>query len=387
MIRTFPVALLALVHAGTPIAAQQVPRPSALVLLEPMSPGDQLAGLSLASRFGWRLGRLAGNHHGAAELEGHLGLRDFASELAFTIRSTPGRSLISRGALEYVGAVRDGHGLYATSIAVASEPSPGAAGLRFGITVDHVAVSSASYLSPSVVLAGHSRLSGFSVEGSVRVGTLSMIRDGTGGIDTLGAHPTRGDSSSASPRRAYVTTDARLSIGRSLGAWYVHGSGGLVLLTGRSAQLYGGLAVEHQLRPGFGTVAALSTRVIEPVQGIRRAALHLGFKISGTRETAPTRQDDSRAAAMELVERSGDSVRVAIQAAFARRVELMGDLTGWQPVELRRGSRGTWHARFAVAPGVYRVMLRIDGTAWVVPEGMTRSADPYGAPVGLLLIP
>ena len=73
-----------------------------------------------------------------------------------------------------------------------------------------------------------------------------------------------------------------------------------------------------------------------------------------------------------------------VHAPAARRVELMGDFTGWQPVALTPAGDGWWALAQPVARGSYQLNVRIDGAAWRVPPGVTGTVDEYGARVGLV---
>ena len=84
---------------------------------------------------------------------------------------------------------------------------------------------------------------------------------------------------------------------------------------------------------------------------------------------------------------AGDGMAtVRVHSPGARRVEIMGDITGWEPVELdRRGDR--WERRLTMASGPHHVLVRIDGGAWVAPSNLPRIDDEFGGRVGLLVVP
>ena len=77
---------------------------------------------------------------------------------------------------------------------------------------------------------------------------------------------------------------------------------------------------------------------------------------------------------------------VTVRAGEASRVELMADFTDWLPVPLERVGRDDWRLALAIAPGVHRVNLRIDGGPWTVPPGLTALRDEFGSAVGLLVV-
>jgi hypothetical protein len=83
----------------------------------------------------------------------------------------------------------------------------------------------------------------------------------------------------------------------------------------------------------------------------------------------------------------GQGLRVlTVRVPEARRVELMGDFTDWLAVPLERISADEWRLTLAVAPGVHRVNLRVDGGEWLVPPGLTAVRDEFGGAVGLLVV-
>ena len=77
---------------------------------------------------------------------------------------------------------------------------------------------------------------------------------------------------------------------------------------------------------------------------------------------------------------------LTIHAPGATSVELAGDFTDWQPIPLRPAGRDTWRLDLALAPGVYRLNVRIDGGSWAVPRGATPQADEFGSVVGLVVV-
>jgi hypothetical protein len=77
---------------------------------------------------------------------------------------------------------------------------------------------------------------------------------------------------------------------------------------------------------------------------------------------------------------------ITVRVAEARRVELMADFTDWLPEQLQRVGPEEWRLTIAVAPGVHRVNLRVDGGPWTVPPGLNAVRDDFGGEVGLLIV-
>lgn len=69
----------------------------------------------------------------------------------------------------------------------------------------------------------------------------------------------------------------------------------------------------------------------------------------------------------------------------ARTVELSGDFNGWQPVPLTR-QRDAWVVSIALAPGTYRMNLRVDGERWLPPPGTPAVDDEFNGKVGLVVV-
>ena len=83
----------------------------------------------------------------------------------------------------------------------------------------------------------------------------------------------------------------------------------------------------------------------------------------------------------------GTTRTFTVRAAGAARVEIMADFTDWQPRALDAGTEpGTWRVALPVAPGTYRINLRVDGAAWAAPPGLPDVEDEFGGRVGLLVI-
>jgi len=78
---------------------------------------------------------------------------------------------------------------------------------------------------------------------------------------------------------------------------------------------------------------------------------------------------------------------VGCTAPAAAIVELAGDFTDWQPVQLRRNAAGTWETVRKIPSGVYRFNVRIDGSGWFAPGGTARATDDFGGEVGIITVP
>lgn len=176
-------------------------------------------------------------------------------------------------------------------------------------------------------------------------------------------------------------TRARFAAGASVGGWFA------------GARVPG---------VGFGSVE-LSTRVLPNVWVIggagiapdltrasraagRFSTLGLRFAYASRTTFAPT-STDAAARVFTVAPVDSSSYVFSLRAPDAERVELSGEFTGWKPVALVRSAGGLWVVRLAVAPGAYRVNVRIDGGRWQAPPGTTPVADDFGGSAGLVVVP
>src|SRR5262249_53717210 len=62
-------------------------------------------------------------------------------------------------------------------------------------------------------------------------------------------------------------------------------------------------------------------------------------------------------------------IRIEVRVDGASSVDVMGDFTDWQPVSLSRDGK-VWCLSRALAPGLHRIALRIDGGEWKTPANL-----------------
>lgn len=80
------------------------------------------------------------------------------------------------------------------------------------------------------------------------------------------------------------------------------------------------------------------------------------------------------------------TVRFRLEAPEAERVVLLGDFSGWEPVEMARRD-GVWTATIRARSGVYHFGFRVDGE-WHVPETAGgRVSDDWGRVNATLVVP
>ena len=86
-------------------------------------------------------------------------------------------------------------------------------------------------------------------------------------------------------------------------------------------------------------------------------------------------------------EMRGDSQVVQFRMPGAKRVAIAGDWNAWQPFTLRPVGDDVWEAALRLTRGVYHFNLLVDGSDWVVPNGVATVSDGMGGMVAVLIVP
>ena len=151
------------------------------------------------------------------------------------------------------------------------------------------------------------------------------------------------------------------------------------------------LAAAWWATPYVAVVGALGRQLSDPMRGTVRARYAtIGIRLSAERHgpVALLRTPPPVLAgeASLIAVRSGSDVVLRVHAPGAKQIEIMGDLTGWEPRALtHRDAR--WELRLTTQPGAHHVVVRIDGGAWMAPANLPRLDDELGGTVGLIVIP
>jgi 1,4-alpha-glucan branching enzyme len=78
--------------------------------------------------------------------------------------------------------------------------------------------------------------------------------------------------------------------------------------------------------------------------------------------------------------------QLRVRAPGARRVEVMGDFTDWEAVELSPAGE-LFERAIPITSGTHRLLLRIDGGEWIPAANTPGVDDDLGGRVGLLVVP
>ena len=149
------------------------------------------------------------------------------------------------------------------------------------------------------------------------------------------------------------------------------------------------LEVAARIRPDltlFGSTGRTLSRITVdlPARGYTTAGVRIA--IGGRRGPAARTERSAGLAAFRL-ERDGELVHLLVRAQHSSRVEIAGDFSDWEPVELSQSGEGWWATSRRLAPGLYRVNVRYDGGPWTAPAGLPAERDEFGGSVGVLVVP
>jgi 1,4-alpha-glucan branching enzyme len=92
------------------------------------------------------------------------------------------------------------------------------------------------------------------------------------------------------------------------------------------------------------------------------------------------------AAAFAVEDATNGQRTLRIRIPSARSVELSGDFTGWKPIALQRADDNHWEVTLAIAPGMHRLAIRVDGDAWTPPPGVSAVPDEFQGLVGVIVV-
>lgn len=178
--------------------------------------------------------------------------------------------------------------------------------------------------------------------------------------------------------------------------------GARVWSRGAGHGVYGEASASIALRPALALVLAGGRYATDPTRGsIAGHYASAGIRIVGLHPPRPERLDpsvllassvpgataaDPPAAAAQLVFTTEEGRCTFVVRATAASVEIMSDLSGWQPVALAPAGSETWTVTLPAAPGLHRLNVRLDGGEWLVPGGLTPLVDEFGGSVGLFVV-
>jgi Glycogen recognition site of AMP-activated protein kinase len=144
----------------------------------------------------------------------------------------------------------------------------------------------------------------------------------------------------------------------------------------------GGAFLQVFATPSVSFEVSAGRYLPEPYQGFPQ----VGFVSVGVRLHHPARVP--RVELSPLVPgMRGDSLVLRFRMAGARSVAIAGDWSSWQQVALRPLGDDVWEGVLGLRRGLYHFNLLVDGSDWVVPNGVATVPDGMGGMVAVLIVP
>ncbi|MFN2563597.1 MAG: glycogen-binding domain-containing protein [Gemmatimonadaceae bacterium] len=168
-------------------------------------------------------------------------------------------------------------------------------------------------------------------------------------------------------------------------------SRGALSATGRGTRPFAAVDAAVWVTPRVALVAAIGRQLSDLSRGTpdtRFAAVALRFTVRDPARVPPPARRPAviTKPRLALVSDTSGQSRVVVTASRAALVELAATFTSWEPVALvRRGDQ--WELDRPIPSGAHRVLVRVDGGPWVVPENLPAAADDFGGAVGIVTVP
>ncbi len=84
--------------------------------------------------------------------------------------------------------------------------------------------------------------------------------------------------------------------------------------------------------------------------------------------------------------RTKGTIRFALQADGAKKVEVAGDFTDWHPQALKKQKGGSFSASLSVKPGTHEYKFVVDGDWIVDPDNNAWAMNPFGTMNSVLTV-
>lgn len=188
--------------------------------------------------------------------------------------------------------------------------------------------------------------------------------------------------------RSYTLSDARAELGWDVSRIEFTAYAGQRFGRSMGPSRWGGVHALVPLAPGLALVARHEREPMDPLlHQPDRTSTSLGFRVGQSGRAAAAGQASRGVARAASVSRDSQGrAHIAVEVAGARAVELLASFNDWVPVPLERDGQDWWRTPMPVAPGLVRLMVRVDGGAWQVPGNLPAEPDEFLGSVGLLTV-
>lgn len=185
-------------------------------------------------------------------------------------------------------------------------------------------------------------------------------------------------------------TDLWLAARRQVEAWELSASLGVRSGSNLPSlpaddKVWGSANASYSLSSRVAIVGSAGTYPVDLTQGYPGGRyMTLGLRLRGSAGApTPVAAPVLPIRRFDAVRLANGSTRIRIVASAARRVEIAGDFTAWEPRTLRQVN-GIWTIDLPIPSGTHEVSIRADGGAWVAPPGLVEVKDEFGGSAGLL---
>jgi hypothetical protein len=156
------------------------------------------------------------------------------------------------------------------------------------------------------------------------------------------------------------------------------------------SRLWGGVSVIAPVSVRASVLAGAGTYPLDFTQGFpagRYVTAGLRFGVGAATRVRPLVVPSAGITRFDVRRVSEASIAIEVTAQSARTVEIMGDLTMWEPEAMRPLGNGRFVIVLPVTSETSQINIRVNGGGWTVPPGLTVVKDELGALVGILVIP
>jgi len=183
--------------------------------------------------------------------------------------------------------------------------------------------------------------------------------------------------------------------------WFTDASAGATLERGRAvvslwtvarlsstyaSSAAGSASLQVFVTPRVSLEVGGGSSLSDPYQDLPRAGF-ITFAVRLHKSLRPRPTAAVRRWAPLVPQPRGDSLVVQFRMPGARSVAIAGDWNAWQPARLRALGDDVWEGALVLRRGLYHFNLQVDGSDWVVPNGVAAVPDGLGGMVAVLIVP
>ena len=150
----------------------------------------------------------------------------------------------------------------------------------------------------------------------------------------------------------------------------------------------GSVFLQWFLRPRVSVELGGGSALSDPYQALPRTGfITLSLRLHASPRQAPRAEPEAPKWSPLVAETRGDSVVMRFRLTGARSVAIAGDWSAWKPANLRAVGDDLWEGTLVLKRGLYHFNLLVDGSDWVVPNGVATVPDGMGGMVAVLIVP